>query len=106
LLVDVGEAALEELEEDPLGPLEVAGVGGIDLAIPVDAEADLLELSAEGLHVLGGDFAGVDALLDGGLLGGQAKGVPTDGLEDIEALCALVAGQDVGSRVIDCVADV
>src|SRR5690625_3574116 len=33
-LVDVGEAALVQLQEDPLRPLEVVRIGGIDLAIP------------------------------------------------------------------------
>ena len=38
-LVDVGEAAPEELQEDPLRPAEVARVGRVDLALPVIGEA-------------------------------------------------------------------
>ena len=33
-----------ELQENPLRPLEIAGVGGIDLALPVKAVAEGLEL--------------------------------------------------------------
>ena len=35
-LVHVGEAVLEELKEDPLRPAEIAGIGGVDLALPID----------------------------------------------------------------------
>ena len=45
LLVLEGEAALEELQEDPLGPLDVPHVGRRQLALPVVREAERLELS-------------------------------------------------------------
>ena len=48
----VGEPALEQLQEDPLRPAEVVGIGGVDLARPVVAEAEHLELAAEGGDVL------------------------------------------------------
>jgi hypothetical protein len=41
-LVDVREAAAEELQEDPLGPADVARVGGVDLALPVIAKPSAL----------------------------------------------------------------
>lgn len=40
----VGQASLEDLEEDPLGPLVVVGIGGRDLALPVVGEPQGLEL--------------------------------------------------------------
>src|SRR5262249_49115653 len=44
----VGEAALEELEEDPLGPAVVLGRVGAELAGPIDRDAPLTELAPEG----------------------------------------------------------
>ena len=38
----VGQAVLIELEEDPLGPLVVAGIGGVDLPAPVEGVAQHL----------------------------------------------------------------
>jgi len=103
LLVEPG---MVELQEDPLGPAHVAGIGGVDLAVPVVGEAEPLQLAAEGgdvvLRVLLGVFAG----LDGVLLGGQAEGIPAHGVEHVEAPHPLVAGHDVGGGVALGVADV
>jgi hypothetical protein len=49
---------------------------------------------------------GMDAALDGGVLGRQAKGVEPDREEDVVALHAFVAGADVGGRHCIPVADV
>ena len=98
-LIFVAEVGVVELDEDPLGPLDVAGIGGVDLAVPVVAEAELLELAAEVVGIgLGGD-AGVLVRLDGVLLGGESEGVPTHGVEDVETIHALVAADDIGSGV-------
>ena len=94
------------LQEDPLRPLEVVRVGGIDLAVPVVAEAEHLDLPAEGVDVLLRGDARVRAGLDGVLLGGQAEGVPAHRVQDVEAAHALVAGQDVGGGVAFGMADV
>ena len=100
------EVGFVELEKDPLRPLDVAGVGGVDLAVPVVGKAEGLELAAEVVDVgLGGD-AGMLAGLDGVLLGGETEGVPTHGVEDIESVHALVATDDVGGGVSFGVADV
>ena len=42
-----------------------------------------------------GDDGGVDVVLDGVVLGGQAEGVEPDGEQDVVALHALFAGDDV-----------
>ena len=102
----VGQAVLEELQEDPLRPLVVAGVRGVDLAVPVEAEAEHLELLAEVVDVLLGDNGGVDVVLDGVVLRRQAEGVPPDGEEHVVALQALLAADDVHGRVGARVADV
>ncbi len=87
------------MEEDPLGPLEVAGVGGVDLAGPVVAEAEFLDLAFEVGDVGGGVFPRVLAGLDGVLFGGQAEGVPAHRVQDVVALGAMIAGDDVGRGV-------
>ena len=69
-----------ELEKDPLGPADVAGVGRVDLAVPVVGEADRLELAAEVDDVGLGRDARVLTGLDRILLGGQAEGVPAHGV--------------------------
>ena len=41
-LVAENESVLEHLEEDPLSPLIVVGIGRIDNAAPIEREADSL----------------------------------------------------------------
>jgi hypothetical protein len=94
-----------DLQEDPLRPLVVVGVDGPELAGPVVAEAEPLELAAEVVDgFLGGDL-GVDAGLDGVLLGGQAERVPAHRVEDAEPLHLLVSADDVGGGVALGVSD-
>ena len=81
----VGEALLEELEEDPLRPAVVGGLVGRDLAGPVERDAPLLELLAErGDRALGG-VLGVLAGRDRVVLGGQAEGVVAHRVDHVEA---------------------
>ena len=62
--------AVEELQEDPLGPAVVVLVGGGDLPVPVVAEAQVLQLGADAVDALIGGDGGMDIVLDGILLGG------------------------------------
>src|SRR5207249_3650130 len=62
-----------------------------------------------GLHrrdVLVGPDGGMDAVLDGGVLGGEAEGVPAHRMEDVLAAHPLVARHDVSDRVVADVAHV
>ena len=102
----IGHVVLEELEEDPLRPLIVGGVGGIDTAIPVKAVAEHLELIGEGLDVVLRDDGGVDMVLDGVVFGGQTEGVKPDREEHVVALHAALAADDVHRRERARVADV
>ena len=94
-LVAVGEAALVELQEPPLGPAVVVGVAGDDLAFPVEAGAHRAQLFAHALDVPVGPLLGVDAALNGGILGGQTEGVEADGEEHVVALHAAETGGGV-----------
>ena len=81
-LVAVGEAALVQLQEDPLGPAVVAGLVGAELAGPVDRDAPAHELLAEGGDRLLGRLARVLAGLDRVVLGGQPEGVVAHRMQD------------------------
>ena len=97
---------LEQLEEDPLRPLIILRVGRVDHAVPVEAVAEHLELTGEVLDVLLRDDGGMDVVLDGKVLRRQAEGVKADGVQDIVALHALFAADDVHRRERARVADV
>lgn len=89
-----------------MGPAEVLWVSGVDFAVPVVGEAEFLELAAEVVCVgLCGD-AWVGAGFYGVLFGGESEGVPAHGVEDVKAVHALIACDDVGGGVSFWVADV
>ena len=75
----VGEAFLEELEEAPLGPFVVFGVGSVNLAGPVDGVAEALGLLLEVGDIILSDVLWGGAGLDGVVLGGKAESVVTEG---------------------------
>ena len=99
------KAVLEELEEDPLGPAEVAWIRRVDLAVPVDGEAKTLDLAAEIFDVGFGRDGGVGAGLDCVLFRWESECVPTHWVEDVVAIGLFVAGKYVGRRVTFRVAD-
>src|ERR1051326_8465726 len=82
----VCEPALEQAAEQPLRPAVIARIAGIDLARPVVAGADQLELSPEVPRVLVRRLARMLAGLDRVLLGRQAERVPAHRMEHVEAL--------------------
>ena len=105
-LAVVADVGVVELEEDPLRPFEVAGVGGVHLAVPVVGKAERFELLGEVGDVrLRGD-AGMRAGFDRILLRGQAKGVPAHRVQHVEAVHLLETADDVRGGVTLRVADV
>ena len=88
-----------ELEEDPLGPLVVAGVGGVDDPVPVEGVAQHLQLLGEVGDVVVGHLGGVDVVLDGVVLGGQAEGVVAHGEQDVVAVHPALPGHHVHGGV-------
>src|SRR5699024_1373906 len=79
----VGQPTLEEPVEQPLVPLVVLGIAGVDTSGPVHADAVALERGRLGLDVAVGPLVGADVVPDRGVLGGQAEGVPPDGVQDV-----------------------
>ena len=104
--VAVHQALLPHLEEDPLAPLVVLGVAGVEHAVVVVGEAH----AAHGLgglcDVLVGPDARLRVVLDGGVLGGQAKGVIAHRVQHVKAAHAGLARHGVADRVVARVAHV
>ena len=90
---------LVQLQEDPLGPLVVLGVGGGDLAIPVKGEAQRLELLTEVIHILFGDDGRVDVVLHGKVLGGHPNIIQTNGVQHVVAVLAALAADHIQGSI-------
>ena len=95
----IRQTVLVELKEDPLRPLIVAGIGGVDLAVPIKAEAQHLELLTEMIDVSLSDNSRMNVVLNGEVLSGQAESIPADGEQHVIALQALFAADDIHGRV-------
>src|SRR5256884_2762680 len=79
-LLPEGDPRLEELQEDPLRPLVVAGVGGRELVTPVEHAPEAPQLPAEGLDVLRDELRGMRADRERVVLGVNAERVEPDRL--------------------------
>ena len=101
----VGKAVLEQLEENPLCPLVIVGIGGVDLARPVERNAERLDLLLKAGDILLCHLSRVDVVLNGIVLGGQAERVPADGIEHVVALKPALARHDVERRIRARMAD-
>ena len=90
----VSQTMLIQLQEDPLGPLVVLGVGGIDLTIPVKGEAQSLQLAAEVVHIVLGDNGRVDVVLHGKVLSENFEMEQSSRLDetDIPSGCSFCQG--------------
>jgi hypothetical protein len=102
----VGQAGLEQPQEQPLGPPVVAGVAGRQLGRPAPGDAQALQLAAVGGGRVGHQLGGVGADPEGVVLSVDAEGVEADGLEHHPTLLPLVSGPDVGPAVRQRVPDV
>ncbi len=99
-LLPVGEAALVEAQEQPLGPAVVRGIVRGDLATPVDRPPHPVHLLADRGDVALGDGARMPALLDGGVLGGEAERVVAHRPQHLHALAAAQVRDHVADRVV------
>ncbi len=104
LLVD--QAFLEQLGEQPLLPVVIVGLAGSQFARPVDGQAQRFQLLAHVIDVGISPAGRRHVVGHGGVLGGQAEGVPAHGLEHVKPLHAVVAGQHVADGVVAHVAHV
>ena len=94
------QAALPELQEDPLAPAVVLGVARHDGTVPVIGKAHALEAGLLGFDVGIGPLRRMAVMLDGRVLSRQAERVPTHGMQHVEATHLGIAGDDVADRVV------
>ena len=87
--------ALEHTLEGPLCPLIVDGVASPYLTLPIETEANLVQLRAIMVDVLDGCFFWMLSSLDGILLSRQTIGIVSHGVQHVEALLTLIAGIDI-----------
>ena len=99
-LLAIDQALLEQVQEPGLLAPVIAHVAGRELPRPVNGQAKLLQLVPHPADVVVGPGLGVDPALHGGVLGGQAKGVPAHGVQHIEAPGALVPRNNVAEGVV------
>ena len=102
----VGEAGFEKLEETPLGPAVVFGVGSVYFPAPIYCEAKAFELGTEVVDVGFGGVFGRGAGFNGIVFGGETKGVVAEGAQDVHALLGVEAGESVDDGKIADVTDV
>ncbi len=96
----VGDALLHQAGEQPLLPAVVVRQAGGQLARPVVAEAQRLELAAHVVDVGEGPRRRGDVVGQRRVLGRQAEGVPAHRLEHVLAVHALEAGDHVADGVV------
>ena len=105
-LLAVGEAALVEAQEDPLGPAVVARLVGAELTRPVERDAPLAELAPELADGRLGRLARVLPGPDRVVLGGEPEGVVAHRMQDDVAVAAPEVRHRVAYRVGLQMADV
>lgn len=85
-----------QLQEDPLGPSVVPGVGRVDLTFPIVGESDVLKLFLVALDILGGGDFRVDLIGDRIILGRQSECVPSHRMEHVISFEHLLARDHIG----------
>ena len=102
----IREAALEEEQELPLLPAVVRRVVRRERAVPVVRPANAAHRARDVLDVPLRALTRVDALLDRGVLGGQAEGVESLRVQHVHAVARTEASDDIADRVDEHVPDV
>ena len=105
-LLLIGQPPLIEFEEYPLGPLVILRVTGGHLPVPVVTCTPVEELILHGRYISIGKVSRVAALLYGGILCRQPKGVPPHRGKDVVALHELIAYHHVPEDIVPCVTHV
>ena len=99
-LLLIGQAGIEELQEQPLGPAVVVGMAGGDLPLPVDRKAQPLQLAAHLGNVLLGPVRRIDAPFNRRVLRRQPERIPAHRMQHAPAPHALHAGIDIGDHIV------
>ena len=89
------EPGVVNLQKNPLRPSHVTRIGGVDLARPVVAEPDALQLLLESLDILRRCHRRVLSGPDRILLGRKPERVPAHRMQHVEPAHAVMAREDV-----------
>ena len=100
VLLAIDQSAFPQLLENPLAPAIVIGTAGLDQAIHVIGKAHALHRGERLIHILIGPSRSLGIVLDSGVLGGQAKGVKTDGMQHVKATHASLARHGVANGIV------
>ena len=106
VLLAVDQALFPQLLKDPLTPAVVVGAAGLDHAIQIVGEAHALHRGERLVHVLVRPSGSLRVVLDGSVLGRQAKGVKADGMQHVVAAHAGLTGHGIADGIVARVAHV
>ena len=99
-VLPVGQTAIEQLQEQPLGPAVVIAVAGGLLTVPVDRQAEAIQLRSHLIDVAIGPIAGINVAFDCSIFGGKTEGIPSHRVQHRAATHPLNAGDHIGDDVI------
>ncbi|CAB4584323.1 unannotated protein [freshwater metagenome] len=98
-ILAIRQTLFVQLEEQPLVPLVILGVGGMQHPRPVERGRVTLHRGALLSDVLVGPLSRVHAPLDGRVFGGKSKGIPPDGVQNLIAAKPPISREDVAERI-------
>ena len=90
---------LVELQEDPLGPLIIVWPAGREAPVPVKGKTHSAKLLGKMLDILLRNHMRMRVGLDGIVLRRKAKGIKSDGKENIITLHPAFSGQDLDGGI-------
>ena len=106
VLLAIDQALFPHLLKDPLTPAVVVGAAGLDHAIQIVGEAHALHRGERLVHVLIRPGGSLRVVLDGGVLGGQAKSIEADGVKHVVAAHTGLTGHGIADGIVARVAHV
>ncbi len=99
-LFAVDQALFQQAQKEHLFPAIVFRAAGGDFARPVIGIAQPLQLGAHIVDIGVSPLGRVHMMLDGRVFSGQAEGVPTHGVQHVEALHAFAARHHVAYGIV------
>ena len=94
------------MDKNPLGPLIIVRIGRIDLHIPIVDRSDLLDLTADVVHIVLRRLRRMDTVLDRVILRRKPERIPSHRVDDVVVLHQLVPAPDVRDHIPPPVSDV
>ena len=97
--INVCESLFIELKKNPLRPMVIFFIGGIDLAVPVIAESERLDLTLERLDILFGRDGRMSPGFHCILLGGKPECIPSHRMQNIVAAHPFEPAENIGCGI-------